>query len=158
MGALGDYFISLAAAAIICGLVRSMLTGNGAIPKLCKLVCGVVMTIIALQPFSEISLSQITEKWRIEQNLGENYAFDGKQLSRDAMAEIIKSQTEAYILDKAAQLDIQITAEVALDDAEIPAPASVVIKGTVAPYSKARLQQIIAQDLKIAVEDQHWKG
>ena len=34
----------------------------------------------------------------------------------------------------------------------------IILQGTVSPYAKTRLQQIVAQDLEIAKENQQWIG
>ena len=68
----------------------------------------------------------------------------------------IKQELEAYILDKAAALDLKIRVNVKLDDHPLPGPESVVIEGTVPPYQKQVLEDILQSELGISKENQQW--
>jgi hypothetical protein len=72
------------------------------------------------------------------------------------MAEIIKHRTAAYILQRAQELHVHLDIEVVLSADDIPVPEKVFLSGTVAPFAKKQLQQIIEQDLGIAKECQIW--
>ena len=79
-------------------------------------------------------------------------------MADDALRQIIKTETEAYILDKAAQFDLQLDVQVALTDDVMPVPESVQLTGSVSPYVKSRLQILISNDLGIPKEQQLWTG
>ena len=72
------------------------------------------------------------------------------------MADIIKAETEAYILDKASQLNVELSVEVTIDEENIP--TAVTLSGEVSPYARRQLQEIIESDLGIAKENQRWTG
>ena len=80
----------------------------------------------------------------------------GENLARDSMAEIIKSETEAYILDTARSLQAEVTVEVSVNEENVP--DSVTVSGAVSPYVRRQLQRIIESDLGIAKENQKWTG
>lgn len=151
-----QYFLSLTAAAVLCGIINGMMPGNGAAQKLIKLLSGLLLTLTALQPVSRLDLPQFLKEWNFELSQGEYAAEDGEIIARDAMAKIIKDNCEAYILDKAAELGLSITVQMSLNRDDIPKPVSVEIIGTVSPYGKLKLQQIIANDLGIPKEAQTW--
>jgi hypothetical protein len=72
------------------------------------------------------------------------------------MGDIIKSKTEAYILNEARKMELDITVEVELSDADPPAPCRVFIKGTASPYKKTVLGRYISDNLGIPQENQQW--
>ena len=77
-------------------------------------------------------------------------------MTKEAIAAGIKSRTQAYILDKAMALELQLQVEVVLSEDEIPVPEEVRLAGKASPYAKARLQQIIKEDLGIDKEHLIW--
>ena len=86
----------------------------------------------------------------------EDAAAMGENLARDSMADIIKEETEAYILDKAADLHAHLRVEVAVGEDNLP--AAVTISGEAAPYARRQIQAMIANDLGISKENQKWIG
>ena len=80
----------------------------------------------------------------------------GENLARDSMADIIKEETEAYILDKAADLHANLRVEVAVGEDNLP--AAVTISGEASPYARRQIQAMIANDLGISKENQKWIG
>jgi stage III sporulation protein AF len=89
---------------------------------------------------------------------GQSWIEDAQMLSRNALADIIKDRTEAYILDKAAAMGAAITVVVSVSGDEPPVPLGVEISGPVSPYMKLRLEEMIQEDLNIAKENQVWSG
>lgn len=88
--------------------------------------------------------------------MAEDIAQQGQEAAEEAISASIKQQTEAYILDKAAQLgtDLEVRVELSLDS--LPKPIAVQIKGNVSPYAKYTLSTMIVRDLDIAKEHQKW--
>ena len=86
----------------------------------------------------------------------EDAAAMGENLARDSMADIIKEETEAYILDKAADLHANLHVEVTVGEDNLP--VAVTISGEASPYARRQIQAIIANDLGIAKENQKWIG
>ena len=77
-------------------------------------------------------------------------------MTRRAMSGRIKAQTEAYILDKAAALEVTLLVEVEMSDEPIPVPCGVRLAGDVSPHAKNKLSGIITEDLGIEKERQQW--
>lgn len=86
----------------------------------------------------------------------EDAAAMGENLARDSMADIIKEETEAYILDKAADLHANLRVEVTIGEDNLP--AAVTISGEASPYARRQIQAMIANDLGISKENQKWIG
>ena len=140
MEGLRQYVISVTTAAIVCGMLTAMLK-KGAMQSLVKLLLKA-----------------------LPQDLGPDYqeasgaAQEGERYARNSIAEIIKEQTEAYILDKAAELGLSLEAEVFLSGDEIPVPVSVRITGQASEIERRRMEMILEKDLGIAKENQTWTG
>ncbi len=155
---LRGYFLSLTGASVICAVITALFPGKGASAKLIKLISGVILCLIALQPVSRLDISSFLREWEFDLSSGTDASHDGEILAQKARYKLIKDSCEAYILDKATELGLQITVEIELDDQSFPQPESVVIRGNISPYAKVQLQQILTSDLGIAKENQTWTG
>ncbi len=153
---LKQYLLSVTAGALLCAILGKLLPKSGTAGNVAKLLVGLFMALNILAPVGGLQLENwgsITEGFLAEASQA---AADGSQQSRDSLAAIIKERCEAYILDKAAQLKLQLTVEVTLSGDSVPALEAVTIRGNASPYARQRLQEIIAQDLGIAKENQLW--
>ena len=158
MDEIRTYFLSVTGAAIICGILNSLLgksTGSG---KLLRLISGIFLTMVAIRPITQLDIDALTD-FRIGNTDEVSLAVEaGENLASDAMAEIIKTNCEAYILDKAQSLGLTLTVDVELTEGELPAPQLVYIHGNASPYAKSQLRAILKEQLGIAEEDQIWTG
>lgn len=158
MEELGKYILSVTASAIIVGILSSVIDGKSASGALVKLVGGLCLTVAVIRPvvnFDFDALLAFSEDFSAE---GEIAAAEGQDISRRAMADIIKSETEAYILDKAGTYRAELTAEVILSEDSVPVPVEVTIWGDISPYGKSQMQRIIESELNIPKENQVWTG
>lgn len=157
MGTVGEYIFSVAATALICGVVNTLLAGSSA-GKLVKTVSGLVMFLCVVQPVSQrvwerdISLPDMPI-WQWE-----DMPISGTGTYQSALGDIIKQKTESYILDKASEMGLSVTVNVSVSEEDVPVPESVVIIGSVSPYGKLQLEGLIDQELNISKENQFWTG
>lgn len=155
MEALRQYVISVVAAAMICGIVTGLFpAGTG--KQVVKLICGLFLAYTVLSPVSRMDFSELTNFSLRCMDDAEEAAAVGENLTRNSMADIIKAESEAYILDKAADLHANLTVEVTVSEENLP--ASVIISGEASPYARRQLQTIIESDLGISKENQQWTG
>ena len=70
--------------------------------------------------------------------------------------EYIKTQAQAYILDKAASMGADLTAEVILADSKPCVPSCVILSGAASPYVKRQLTETLAQQLAISEDNVVW--
>ena len=112
------------------------------------------MTVIS--PWTKLRFEDISSYFADIQTDADQIIGEGEEIAADATVAIIKKQVEAYILDKAHSLDIDIEVEVAFAELRPLVPDAVTIKGAVSPYAKLQLQQMIADDLGIPKENQMW--
>lgn len=158
MDTLRQYILSVTAAAILCGVLRDLIPEKGAAGQLLKLISGIFLAFAAISPVKELEIPNLQAYMDVFSAQGEVFSDQGKDLSADAMAGIIKDRSEAYILDKAGVLAAEISVEVELTDDPLPAPAAVRIYGSVSPYARAALETMIETELGIPKEDQIWIG
>lgn len=150
-----EYFLSVICCAVLCGIATSIPEKNGTASKLLKLISGILLTFTVLAPVAEVKLEEISFFVTDIQEEGEAVASMGLTHSLDAMAAIIKQETEAYILDKAGDLQGNLEVQVFLDS-ELK-PNGVVLQGEIPESGRRQLEHIIARDLGITKEDQIWK-
>ena len=156
MEAIRQYLLSVVAAAIICGVTTNLLGKKGTFGAVLKLLTGLFLAITVVSPLTKI---QLIDFYEYADNLSiESGALtqQGQTMANEELRAIIKSRTEAYILDKAASMGSDLRVEVKLSDSDPPQPASVTIEGAVSPYAKQRLKELIANELGIPEENQVW--
>ena len=155
MEALRQYVISVVAAAMLCGIVVRLFP-NGSGKQVGKLICGLFLAYTVLSPISRVDFSKLPDFSLRCMDDAEDAAAMGENLARDSMADIIKEETEAYILDKAADLHANLHVEVTVGEDNLP--AAVTISGEASPYARRQIQAMIANDLGISKENQKWIG
>ena len=79
-------------------------------------------------------------------------------MAEDAYRSGIKQRTESYILEKARSLGTEVTVEVTLSTEEMPVPIGVTLTGSISPYAKEQLAQMMEQELGINRKEQIWIG
>ncbi len=158
MELLRTYFLSVTAAAIICAILKGLLNQSGTPAQLVKLISGIFLSMIALRPLAQFPVGTFSEL-RFDYSMdAEAFVSEGENLAADALAQLIKSNTEAYILDKARAMGLTITVDVTLSQDSIPSPETVRISGKISPYAKAQLSSLLTDGLGIAKEDLIWTG
>ena len=150
------YLLGIIAAALVCGLISRLVKDKGAAGACVKLIAGLFLVFTVISPLAGLSITGPDIWFGDYTDTADLIASEGERYSVEAMAAVIKSRTEAYILDKALALELQLQVEVVLSEDDIPVPAMVRINGKASPYARARLQQIIQEDLQIDKEHQIW--
>lgn len=156
MDGIGEYLIGVVAAALLCGIVTTLIGNKGALGVSLKMMTGLLMLLAVLRPWTSISLNGLFG-WvdDIKAN-GMDYATSGKLMAYDSYRTRIKENTEAYILDEAKALNCDLTVEVSLSQQEIPIPIKVRLAGEVSPYAKKVLTTMMTEKFGIKQEDQIW--
>lgn len=157
MTSVRNYVISVLAAAIICSIINRWSDGKGTHAAVLKLLTGVYMTLTMLSPLIQINLARADAYFEWIAADADIAVQNGQSLARESAADIIKSQTEAYILDKAAFWELNLTVEVTLSESDPPVPRSVVLKGAVSPYAKNQMSKWLDNELGISEDHQTWK-
>lgn len=154
---LSRYVASVTFSALICSIMQGLMK-QSSLKGVLRLVCGIFLTICVLLPLTTISDWSL-EGWTIpELEAGEGLVFQGSQNAKTSLERIITQETEAYILDIAKELGLEILVSVELSKDEPPLPVGVNITGSAAPYQKLCLEDRIFQELNIPKENQRWIG
>ncbi len=156
MEALRSYILSIVAGAVICGIVIKLLGDKGTQGAVAKLMAGLFLTFTVIRPIADIRVGKIGDILDIYTTDAMAAVDEGSQMTRDGLAQSIKTQTEAYILDKAKALGLAVQVNVTLSEDELPIPVGVTISGAVSPYAKGRLAGILSEELGIEKEAQKW--
>lgn len=156
MNGIREYLLTVTAAAIVCSIAKHLAGDKSTAGKITKVVSGIFLTITVISPIKEFQLSKmdgLLDDYRI---MAYETAQSGADMANTAMGDIIKEKTEAYILEEAKKMDIDISVEVKLSESEPPIPDQVIITGIVSPYKKNVLSQYISDNLGISREKQKW--
>lgn len=151
-----QYLLSVVAAAIISGIVTKLLGTKGTLGTVGKLVVGLFLAFTMIAPLRTV---RIAEDWDITSayaDEADQVVADGKNQTRQALQACIKERCEAYILDKARALNVDLEVAVTVSDEDIPAPEYVYLNGNVSPNARNKLTDIISEDLGIPKEAQQW--
>ena len=158
MEAVCRYLVSVTAAAIICGIINSVLEKSKTAAAIGKLLTGLFLAITVISPLIKIELSDFLMYTDALSADAQMAVSAGETAADNVLREIIISKTEAYILDKATSLDASLTVKVELSDGDPPQPSAVQLFGTISPYAKAQLTRYITEQLGIPKEAQQWNG
>ena len=153
---ISGYVLSVISASVIVAIISSFFYEKNGTSGIIRLVSGLFLTFVIISPLSKLDFSRVSkylEEFTLE---GAEVASVGENLAQEAEADIIKSRVQAYILDKANSVGVQVDAEVMLDQNNIP--VSVKLIGNISPYAKVQMATIISDDLGISKENQVWIG
>ena len=156
MGAIGEYVLSVTAAAMICSAILRMLLGKGTAAVLGKILTGIFMTLTILSPLTDIRINDFAALHFDYSSQANTAVAEGEAKARAALMDSISERTCTYILNKAKQLGVTLQVQVTVSDDAIPVPTKVMLKGSISPYNKRKLQSIIENDLGIHKENQVW--
>lgn len=153
-----SYVLSVAAAAMVLAILGSLLEEKSGLWNMFRLIGGLFLAFTVVQPITRLDLDSILTFSDVYADEAVSAAALGKSISEEEMRRVIKSRTEAYILDKAETYDARLEAEVTLSSGETPVPVSVTLHGAISPYGKSRLQRMLQEELGISKEHQKWIG
>lgn len=155
MGVLRQYALTLIIGALICGILLGMVQ-KGAHEALLRFLCGMFLTVTLLAPLPGIHLEPELDFFGEVISEGEIQTATGKEMAQQELRRSISRSLEAYILDKAGQLDAQLQVSVTLDENCLPVTAE--LSGKIPEEVQKELSDILTNDLGIPKENQQWIG
>ena len=155
---LRQWIMGLCAASIITACAQTI-TPTGAVKRVLRLICGLVLTLVLVSPLGKTdlesyALSLAAYRERVA-SLTEELSETEKRLDRV----YIEEGCGAYILDEAHALGLEGRVEVNAkwrDNYWVPWEAKLCLTG--ADEMCRRLKSTMAAELGIAEERQHWYG
>lgn len=156
MDGVAEYLLSITTAVIVCAIAKHLIGQKNPSGKLVKVICGVFIAVTIISPIVDFRIDKYTDN--VEQYLSDGTACVdmGTEMAKTEMADIIKKQMEAYILDEADRLSVKISADICLSMDDSIQPEKVVINGAVSPYNQKVLSEYIEDRLGISRENQTW--
>lgn len=154
---LKQYLVSVIIAAIASSLIVRFFCGKGTHTRLIKLLVGLFLSITVISPLTTISFDNMISYFNEFEINAQKAVSEGTFQANQATEAIIKEKVTTYILDKASDLDLEVTVSVTLTQADPKTPCFVTVEGTVPAYKKQQLQQIIENDLGVSKENQRWR-
>ena len=154
MGSLGEYVVCICCAAMLCGVVNSMMP-KGASREILKLVGGLFLAFTVIRPIADLQLPELSDleaSWNREAS---SIVSQGEEMARAAAADSIKQELESYILDKARTLHLDIRVQLQLDGDTLH-PAALRIIGSGSPNLRNQLIDWVTEGLGLPEEDVTW--
>ena len=150
MELLRAWLTGITAAAILCALANSLMP-EGAVRRVGKLACGLVMLAAVLRPLVEVealSPGDLLEDYQA-QSAVQTQALEEER--NTALKSIIEQEFAAYIVDKAAQMGAACTAQITcrLGEDGVFLPQSAAVQGSFTPQQQEDLARILEEELAI---------
>ena len=158
IGRFADGILSVAAAAVAVGILSSICSEKTGPGMLIRMLCGLVLAVHILSGLMNTDFDRLIAFPESFFQSAETAAANGSQISSKAATQIIKAKTEAYILDKAEAYGAKVDVEITLSDDQIPVPTGVRIRGSLSPYVRSQLSEMMESDLGITKGKQEWIG
>lgn len=150
------YLFSLAAAALLCAMVKSLVP-KGKMERVVSTLCGVFLAMAALSPLARWELPDFAAQLSRVQIAAEEARTGVEIRNREALAAIIKEKTRAYIWDKACALGLEAEITVTVETKDgCPYPSAVRINGPCTAAQRQALTRYIEENLAIGKERQLW--
>lgn len=156
MEAFREYVLQVSAVALLCAMIFRLLRGIGTVKLMIKLLCGIILAYSVVQPMKQLDFPDLESYVSGIQEDADQVVQSGIKAASNALEEGIIDGTEAYILEKAKALNLDLIVEVEVSDDEIPVPITVSLTGSAAPYARSVLEETISRELNIPKEKQTW--
>ena len=155
MAGLRGWLLALVAASLICALADALMP-KGAVKRVGRLVCGLVLASAILSPLAGLDVES-GQSW-LERHLA-SVELQRAELEEEVngqMKVIIEQEYAAYIVDKAAQLGLDCTARVECERSEdgVYLPARTETSGLWTAGAQEKLIRVIETDLGVPRERQ----
>lgn len=155
MGALRSWLLAVIAAALLCAVADALMP-PGAVKRVGRLVCGLVLIGAVLSPLAALDLEG-SQRW-LEGYLVSVRTREAEleETVSDQIKVIIEQKLSAYIVDKAAQLGLTCRARVecAASEDGLYLPVRTEVVGSMTADVQGKLIRVIESDLGVPAESQ----
>lgn len=156
MSDIGQYILTITISATIVSIILVISGGKTLTASYIKLISSLFLTISILSPFIELRLDTISGFISSIDADASAAVNKGIESNRAQKLSLIKEQTEAYLLERAKQINADISVDIDFTGVNELSPTGVTISGEIAPYTKRQLIEIISHDLGIPEDAQKW--
>ena len=155
MSSITEYLLSVACAAVLCSMISGFFKKKDGVSTLIHMLCRIFVTLAVLYPVLDIEITDFDE-FLVEETGYADAAEQGIAEAVTAQCAVIQQRSEAYVCDKAAQMDCQLQVSITLNTEAPYQPVHARMEGSVSPYAKRLLTKILVNDLGIPEEEQQW--
>ncbi len=155
--AVRQYLLSVVAMAMLAGVLLALVP-KGAIHRSLSFLCGLAMILVAMGPLARVDVDALAQAMSRAKMQAEEAAWGVTIDNTQWVADIIKQDAEAYIWDRAEELDIRpkaVEVTVAVGGT-YPYPYSADITAVAAPTQQKQLERVLEAELAIPAERQEW--
>ena len=151
-----EYILTVTGAVAFCSVLRSIIPAKIGAGRLLKIITGVFIITVIISPVLKVKYLDL-ERFLENTHVSSTEIVEaGQEITLQSMQENIKSNIEAYILNKASNMGIVLSVDVVLNDSNPPVPTGVTLKGKISPYHKRILESMIEEDINIPKGNQIW--
>lgn len=148
----------LCALSILCGAAMS-LAPEGSVKRVMGVLCSVALILAAIQPLKGLDLSQYALELAKYEEREAEFLESGEDMNEMLNRLVIQQGYESYIMDKAAELGIEIQSlsvgvQWNLDGLWVPDSVELHVQSS--GESQRKLSGIIEAELGIPAERQYW--
>ena len=158
MQTFGQYILSIGMASLIVAIIEEFSDHKNATGTAIRMVCGLFLAFTVINPVTKLNIGILDAFSENLQLNAEAAVSAGSKLADQSLRQIIKEETQAYILDKAKALGCTLEADVTVGEGKPPVPASVRITGRIPANLKADMEVFLDEELGISKENQQWIG
>ena len=151
-----QYLLSIIIVAMLVSIATKCIPPKSTHGTVIRFMSGIFIVLTIVGPISKFKIDNYISFYDSISGSGQTQVDLGINIANTTIRQVIKEETEAYILEKAEALGAELTAEITLDSGDEPYPVSVIISGDVSPYVKKQLCAIICNDIGIPEEMQKW--
>ena len=156
MEAIREYLIGVIAAALLCGIVSSLIPEKSTVGSAVKLTAGFLMLLAVLRPWTSIRPEGLF-RWAEDISADcSGIVAEGEAMGMESYRESIIRQLEAYILKEAEAYDCHLDVEISLSTDAIPVPSEIRFFGEVSPFARQALKHSLSEKLGLSREDLIW--
>lgn len=144
--AIRTYLLAVTAAALLCGVVQSLLP-EGAAGRVCVLSCTLLLFLVVAQPVGQLDGEVLLERWHSSLTQWGDYPEEVEETSAALTESIIISRSEAYISSRATAAGLDCHVRVMCENRSgIPVPVRTEVTGVLTRAEQEQLRRIIAAD------------
>lgn len=155
MTSVGEYLLSVIAAAIVCSMISALLPGKNAVNAIIKVTSGVLLTVTVVSPIIQLDFTGLTGTITDYFNDGKAIASYGQAICQEDICEIIEGRFVEYINQMADENGVKLNVQIVVDSALLK-PTQIVLTGAVSPYVKQKMQNSITKELGISEVNIIW--
>ncbi len=156
MDSIRGYVISVVCAAIVSAIATNICSSKGTTGTIIRLLAGILMAVTVISPLASLRFEQLVSGMDEVTASAQRAARDGTLQADEVESQVIRQQMQAYVADRAAEFDAEITVDIVLSENAPHLPQQIMITGNISPYARKQLCEIIRDELGIPEDEQHW--